>query len=169
MENLHLTCLLEWYIFLLSPNNTCIGGASNCFSFNWLTIVTLMEEMLLPESSRTSWMLFSICRNVEQIRRLEEAEACIWGWCSSPTSSTTRFPGAVQVMLHQLIWHVSFAVAGNSWIFCNISWRVHNYCRKNTLGVLENLSGEVCDEPTIAYSGCQCPLASSRHRHSGLG
>jgi hypothetical protein len=77
-----------------------MGGAlvvarCNCWMSCWL-----IEEILLPESKRTSWSLSLRQTTVEQMRRPDDDEAWMWVRRASGDVPSTSFPGVQRERRH---------------------------------------------------------------------
>ena len=77
-----------------------MGGALEVARRNCSTSCWLIEEILLPESKRTSWSLSPMWAIVEQMRRPEDEEAWIWVRRASCGAPSTSFPEAQQERQH---------------------------------------------------------------------
>ena len=80
MVSMHVTCVCEWYSHCWSSKRILMGSAWLLRSCNWASKSVLMEEMLLPESRRTSWVVCWTRAIVVQLGEVDDVEAWMcWG------------------------------------------------------------------------------------------
>ena len=111
-----------------SPNNTLMGGAFEVERLRRATRSWLMEDMLLPESKRTSCGLLRIVDKVVHTGELEDVDACICGGCAPFNTLRLSFPTGWSDNYCQPTVLAHFA----SVFGCSISDSVSSRCRENS-------------------------------------
>ena len=109
-----------------------MGGALEVERLRRATRSWLMEDMLLPESKRTSCGLLRIVAKVVQTGELEDVDACICGGCAPFNTPRLSFPTGRFGNCCQLTVLAHSASEFGCSIFDSVSSRAHSCCKKNT-------------------------------------
>ena len=160
---MQIACVCDWYVCLLSPNNTLIGGEGIVCNFSANTKCSLIEEMLLPVSNNASWDVFPILISEEHTNRVEELAACMWGWRSPGPAPLNCLPAILPEKQHLPWWFVHFDVDEGvdlvmSLTFCSVVWHGHTGYSGNIGAFLGHLCPAIVDEHPSAHFECRYPL-----------
>ena len=170
-----MTCVCEWYTRCWSPKRILMGGAWLVGSCNRVPKSALMEEMLLPESRRTSWVVCWRRAIAVQTGDVDDVEAWTCGgglivgetgevddvetWTCGGGSpyGTPRisFPGARRRRQRRLIGRS--ASVGDFATFSSDAECGHSCCSRNIWGVPGCLVRAMHAWRVIARSGRRCP------------
>ena len=111
------------------------GGAWEVERLRWSTRSWLMEDMLLPESKRTSCGLLRIVAMAVHTGELEDVDACMCGGCAPFNTPRLSFPTGRSGNYCQPTVLAHFAYVFGCSISDNVSSRAHSCCKKKHLGL----------------------------------
>ena len=92
----------------------------------------LMEDMLLPDSKRTSWGLLRIVAMIVHTGELEDVDACMCGGCAPFNTPRLSFPTGRSDNYCQPSVLAHFSSVFGCSISDSVSSCAHSCCKKNT-------------------------------------